>query len=338
MRSAAAPAAITPISGLLIDVVAFCSNIKVIVITMPNTLAHLGIQAIITRTLIKDADLKWIALGAIIPDIPWIVQRLALSAPIPILAYDVRLYAIVQSSLLFSLVLSAAFAVVASQPGRTFAILSFGSAMHLILDASELKWGNGVHFFAPFSWNLFNFGLFWPEDLITYLLSLGGLFYMIYAWKRLPVIPLLIARPPLRHCLLSAVLFCVYLLLPLPLMPGPEAADNHYVKTLRGVSERAGREVKIDRPFYQKQVDENRLRIFTGEEFKVKGLEPPSSGTFSIKGRFIHPNTIKIVEYHAHPPGLRDAASYIGLALVFAVWSRALVLGACLKMPSRRPA
>jgi hypothetical protein len=306
-------------------------------ITMPNTLGHLGVQAGITRALFKDADLKWIALGAIIPDIPWIVQRLALSAPMTILAYDVRLYAIVQSSLVFSLVLSAALAIVARQPTRTFAILSLGSAMHLILDACETKWGNGVHFFAPISWNLSSFGLFWPEDLITSLLSLGGLFYMVYAWKRLPVIPLLIAWPPLWHCLLSGVLLCVYLLLPLPLMSGPEAADNHYVKTLRVASERTGRDVKIDRPFYQKQPAENSLRIFTGEEFNVQGLEPPSSGTLSVKGRFVNRNTIEIVEYHAHPPGLRDAASYIGLALVVAVWSRALVLGACLKMPRRRP-
>ncbi|MGZ9157985.1 MAG: hypothetical protein ACXW36_03860 [Nitrospira sp.] len=305
---------------------------------MPNTLGHLGIQAIITRTLIKEADLKWIALGAIIPDIPWITQRLVLSAPITILAYDVRLYAIVQSSLVFSLILSAALAVVANQPTRTFAILSLGSAMHLILDAFETKWGNGVHFFAPLSWDLSNFGLFWPEDLITYLLSLSGLFYIGYAWKRLPVIPLLIAWPPLRHCLLSGVMFAVYLLLPLPLMSGPEAADNHSVKTLREVSERAGRGVKIDRPFYRKQPDENRLRIFTGEEFKVQGLEPPSSGTLSVKGRFVNRNTIEIVDYHAHPPGLRDAASYIGLALVIAVWSRALVRGARLKIPRRQSA
>jgi hypothetical protein len=301
---------------------------------MPNTLGHLGVQAGLTRALIKDADLKWIALGAMIPDVPWIVQRLAWSAPIPIPAYDLRLYAIVQSSLFFSLVVSAALAVLARQPAPTFAILSLGSLLHLILDAMETKWGNGVHFFAPVSWRQSSFALFWPEGLITYLLSLAGVLSMIYAWKRLPVAPVILAWPPLGQCLLSALLFFGYLGLPFLLMSGPQAADNHYVRTLRVVSERAGRNVKIDRPYYRKQPD-GKVRIFTGEEFDVRGLEPPSSGTFSIQGRFVDGNTLEITEYHAHPPGVRDAASYIGLALVVAVWSRALVRGVGVKAPRR---
>lgn len=301
---------------------------------MPNTLAHLGVQAVVSRTLIKDADLKWIALGAMIPDIPWIVQRLAWSAPITIPAYDLRLYAIVQSSLFFSLVVSAALAVLARRPAPTFAILSLGSLLHLILDAMETKWGNGVQFFAPVLWRQSSFALFWPEGLTVYLLSLAGVLSMIYAWKRLPVVPVILARPPLGHCLLSALLFVAYLGLPLLLMSGPQAADNHYVKTLRVVSERAGRKVEIDRPSYRKQ-PEGKLRIFTGEEFDVRGLEPPLSGTVSVQGRFIDRNTLEIARYHAHPPGVRDAASYLGLALVVAVWSRALVRGAGVKAPRR---
>jgi hypothetical protein len=297
---------------------------------MPTTLAHLGVQTGITRALIKDADLKWIALGAMIPDIPWIVQRLAWSAPITIPPYDVRLYAIVQSSLFFSLIVSAALAVLARRPTPTFAILSLGSLLHLILDAMETKWGNGVHFFAPVSWHQSSFALFWPEGLIACLLSLAGGLFMIYAWNRLPVAPVILAWPPLRHGLLSAVLFVSYLGLPLLLMSGPQAADNHYVKTLRVASERAGRSVEIDRPSYRKQPD-SKLRIFTGEEFDVRGLEPTSSGTVSVQGRFVDRNTIEIANYQAHPPGVRDAASYAGLALVVAVWSRALLRGAGVK-------
>jgi hypothetical protein len=295
---------------------------------MPNTLGHLGVQAGITRVLIKNADLKWIALGAMIPDVPWIVQRLAWSMPITIPAYDLRLYAIVQSSLFFSLILSAALAVLARRPASTFAILALGSWLHLILDAMETKWGNGVHFFAPVSWHQSSFALFWPEGLIACLLSLAGGLFMIYAWNRLPVAPVILAWPP--HGLLSAVLFVSYLGLPLLLMSGPQAADNHYVKTLRVASERAGRSVEIDRPCYRKQPD-SKLRIFTGEEFDVRGLEPTSSGTVSIQGRFVDRNTIEIANYHAHPPGVRDAASYAGLALVVAVWSRALLRGAGVK-------
>jgi hypothetical protein len=117
-------------------------------------------------------------------------------------------------------------------------------------------------------------------------------------------------------------------------MSGPQAADNHYVKTLRMANERAGRPVEIDRPAYRKQ-PEGKLRIFTGEEFLVRGLEPPSSGTVSIQGRFVDRNTLEIARYHVHPPGVRDAASYLGLALVAAVWLRALVRGAGVKARTR---
>lgn len=302
---------------------------------MPNTLGHLGIQGIVTRTLIKDADLKWIVLGAIIPDIPWIVQRLALSAPLAIDPYDLRLYAIVQSSLLFSLVLSAALASLARRPARTFAILALGATLHLLLDALETKWGNGVLFLAPFSWQLSSARLFWPEDLISTLLALTGLVYMGYAWKRLPVVPFALALPQQRRCLLGGALALGYLLLPLALMTTSEAADNHYLRTLRLASERAGRAVEIDRPYYHKHPggnvggnpNSNTVRIFTGERFHAQGLEPPSSGTVSIKGRFVSDTTLEITAYHLHPAGVRDAGSYIGLALVAAVWARAAVMG-----------
>jgi hypothetical protein len=42
---------------------------------VPNALAHLGVQGVATRALLRDADLKWVYIGCIIPDIPWILQR-----------------------------------------------------------------------------------------------------------------------------------------------------------------------------------------------------------------------------------------------------------------------
>ena len=68
---------------------------------MPNTLAHLGVQGIATRSVLRDADLKWIYLGCIIPDVSWIIQRLVRYVIPNIDLYDLRLYAIVQASLLF---------------------------------------------------------------------------------------------------------------------------------------------------------------------------------------------------------------------------------------------
>ena len=42
---------------------------------MPNTLVHLGVQGLGNRLISTEIDLKWVFLGCIIPDLPWIVRR-----------------------------------------------------------------------------------------------------------------------------------------------------------------------------------------------------------------------------------------------------------------------
>ena len=64
---------------------------------MPNTLAHIGLNAVATRVFIKRAELHWIYLGVVIPDLPWIIQR-AIKILVPVVdAYDLRLYCVAQS-------------------------------------------------------------------------------------------------------------------------------------------------------------------------------------------------------------------------------------------------
>jgi len=120
---------------------------------MPNTLAHLGIQAVATRSVIKSADLKWICLGCVVPDVPWILQRLVSALNSGVDPYDLRLYAIVQSSLAMSLVLSAALAAFSRRPRTVFAILAFNATFHLVLDALQTKWGTGLTFSRRFRGN-----------------------------------------------------------------------------------------------------------------------------------------------------------------------------------------
>ena len=115
---------------------------------MPNTLAHLGVQALVSRTLVRNADLKWVYIGAIIPDLPWILQRVVMMGPAHIDAYDMRLYAITQASLFLCLIISSALAALSTHFGRTFVILGLGSLFHLLLDAFQIKWANGVHLLA----------------------------------------------------------------------------------------------------------------------------------------------------------------------------------------------
>ena len=135
--------------------------------------------------MLRQADPKWIFVGCIIPDVPWILQRIV--RPVitdPDLLYDLRLYTIAQASLICCLLLCGAFAVLSANPGRIFAILSLNSCFHLLLDAFQTKWGNGVHLLAPLRWEAVNFGLFWPESPVTVALTAFGAVYCALFWWR----------------------------------------------------------------------------------------------------------------------------------------------------------
>lgn len=291
---------------------------------MPNTLAHLGIQGLATRAIMPGADLKWIYLGCIVPDLPWILQRAARPLLSDVSAYDLRLYTIVQSSLFMSLIVAGAFSVFSSRPRRVFAILALGSLLHLLLDAVQEKWANGVHLFAPFSWELLNFGYFWPEDFPTYLLSTLGLLFFVIVWWRVPCGAADLLLPRGRALALGGILLLAYAFGPVVFLSGPEAQDNHSVKTLRARPERPGRAVEFDRVAYLHRAGGDVLRTFVGEELAVEGIKLDRSGRVSVRGRFVDPDTVLIVELHAHRSLARDLASYLGLTLVLAYWIRAL--------------
>ena len=116
---------------------------------MPNTLAHVGLQALATRAVAPATDLKWIYLGCIVPDLPWMLQRIgqwlaqALAPPgagAPLVdPYTLHLYGIVQATLAMSLCLSLAFASLATEPGRAFSIVAGNAWLHLLLDIIEIN-------------------------------------------------------------------------------------------------------------------------------------------------------------------------------------------------------
>lgn len=287
---------------------------------MPNTLAHMGVQGIATRTLIRDSDFKWILLGCIIPDVPWIIQRIIRIILPGVDAYDLRLYAMVQASFLFCLLLSMAFAGLSDRPGKTFVILGFGSFLHLILDAIETKWGNGVHFIAPLDWRMTNFNLFWPESFPMYLITASGFVYFAVFWKQGLLIPFNLAIRSVRHLVVTVGILCVYFLFPVFLLEGPESANNHFVKTLRARQDRPGRYIEVDRENFHYRASGSTLRTFAGEELTVRGIEIERSIPISVRATFIAENEIFVQEYHVHSRLFRDGASYLGLTLIAALW------------------
>ena len=91
---------------------------------MPNILVHFGVQGVVTRSLMWQAEPRWIFLGCLIPDIPWILQRLGSTFIPGIDLYDLRLYAIVQASLAVSLLLCGALAQLSSRASEVFNVLA----------------------------------------------------------------------------------------------------------------------------------------------------------------------------------------------------------------------
>ncbi|THB76960.1 MAG: hypothetical protein D6B25_08560, partial [Desulfobulbaceae bacterium] len=279
---------------------------------MPNSLAHYGIQIVTTRLAIPAADLRWACIGCVIPDLPWIGQRIASSLPFWD-ALSIRIYCIIQASLFFCLMLCFFLTLFSRTPSRVMAILSINVFLHLLLDALQLKWANGVHFFAPVSWQMSGFQFVWPEHPLTYLLTAAGLVGIILVLLKYQTSPLFIL-PRTRPKQFAAILvFGCYLLLPLFFFYGPKGANNHYLATLIDKDGRPGQYVEVDRANFETKT--RTLTLFTGEKINLRGSLPDHNTTLSIQGVFVEPDSIRVVNHHVHQK-LRNYFNYIGLVLL----------------------
>lgn len=288
---------------------------------MPNTLVHLGVQSVSTKLLFRAADFKWIAVGCIIPDVPWIFQRIILAAGLSVDRLDLFQYAAVQASLFATLFLCGALALLAAESVRIYLILAGNALLHLLLDGLQIKWANGVHFFAPFSWNLVSFDLLWPEHPLVLFFTAAGLgalfFYGARDWQK--VIRLTGKR---RKIYFAALLLAAYFAVPLLFLSAPHQADNYFIATLRNREERAGKYLELDRARYR--ADDATIEIFTGERLRATGNKPLEDGIVSIRGYFSDSTTLHISALHVHSP-MRDIYSKIALAGVASLWLAALL-------------
>jgi hypothetical protein len=226
----------------------------------------------------------------------------------------------VQASLLFCLTLCGAFAAISKRPRIAFIVLSLNSFIHLILDALETKWGNGVHLFAPVSWKLVNFGLFWPDSPIIYALTILGLVYTVWVLLRHTQRTIGFSFHMSHRVILSVVLLSAYCIGPFAFLNEPAAEDNHSVSTLRDGTGRAGKHLSIDRELYIPRASGDVVKTFTGEELQAVGKRATKPGIVSIRGTFVDEKTVMIDDLRPHRSWLRNSASYLGLFLFVIAW------------------
>jgi membrane-bound metal-dependent hydrolase YbcI (DUF457 family) len=291
---------------------------------MPNTLAHLGVQSLLSASIIDKKNYKWLFIGCILPDIPWIARRAILAIQLPVSPYDIELYFIFQSSLFGCLFLSLAIAQFSQNSKKIAAILFINALLHLLLDALQIKWGNGVHLFAPFSWQTTGFNLFWPESPPSIALSILGAIFVGYAVFKLPIDPVDLVLPKSGRLIFAAVGLILYLIMPFAFASMVEAADNQYIGTLRRQDNRRGNWIEFDRrPSYS---TDGRcvVKANTGEELTLEGIDKDCGGIVSLRGVFTDSKTVKVHEIYRHWGNYRDLLSYFGLLFIGYYWLRCI--------------
>ena len=289
-------------------------------IPLPNTLVHFAAQGPTSHAIWRRVDPRWFYLGCLLPDVPWILRRAVVGFALPVDTYDLRLYTMALASLAGTLLLCAALAVVTRAPRLVFGILGVNALLHLLLDACEVKWGNGVHLLAPFSWKMTTFnivdGASWPVLVLT-LLGAVLVAWEIRRWHP-PAIRLDLGA---RRLATAAALLAVYLVAPLPFLGAVQASDSYSVRTLREVDERPGRTVGLDRTTFVASPAGGFVEMWNGERVRVTGQLPDHDARVSLHGTFLEPDLLRVDRLVVHE-GSRDWPSYLALVLLALLWLR----------------
>ena len=290
---------------------------------MPNTLVHFAAQGAASHGLWRRIDPRWIYLGCLLPDLPWILRRAVVGFGLSVDMFDLRLYTMAQASLAGTLLLCAALAVLTAAPRLVFLVLGVNALFHLLLDATEVKWGNGVHLVAPLSWRMTSFDLVVGESPVTLALTILGALLVAWEIARRGRATIGLDLRPARLAAAGALL-AGYFLAPLPFLGAVEASDSYSVKTLREVNARTGRAVGLDRTAFLSTPAGGVVQLWTGERVRATGPLPDHDATVSLYGTFLAPNVLRVDRLAEHRRN-RDWASYLALALLALVWARPLL-------------
>jgi hypothetical protein len=287
---------------------------------MPNTLAHLGFQVPLQRRLGPPVPIRWLLVGAVIPDLPWMMARAVAWLDVPVDWVGLYSYSIIQSSLMFCILFSLAVGTLAQRPTRIVITLSVASLLHLLLDAAETKRANGAQFFVPFDWTVVNWGLFWPESAMT--LSLTALGLATILWFRRPLIsePLDLVWPSAARAAALTLFSLAYFFGPFLLIEQPYRHDNHFMRTCLEIEEaRDGTLIEADRARVH-AVSGTGTSVICSIPLTLEGAFREGANSVSLRG-VLQQGQLIILDMHIHGrPISRDLGSYVGLFMILLAW------------------
>ena len=152
---------------------------------MPDWLVHLGFAYVMAR-LIKLRDLKLFFLGSLLPDVSRVAlyfTDLAHLDPVSSHLYFMPFHTPFMAALVSSVI-----SLFSQNFKKCFFLIFLGAILHLALDLTQYRMGNGVLLFYPFSFRQFYFSLFWSGDNVSIflrVLAIGVL--VICLLKKRPV-------------------------------------------------------------------------------------------------------------------------------------------------------
>jgi hypothetical protein len=296
---------------------------------VPSTLVHFAAQGGLSRALFRLVDPRVVFLGCLLPDLPWILRRGIVGLGLQLDPFDLRLYTMGLASLAITLLLAGAVAALTDAPRRVLLVLGVNALLHLLLDATEVKFGNGVHLLAPFSWRMTSFDLVPGASPVYLALAIAGALVAAWVVARPQGMTTRVALRPARLAA-AAALAAAYLLAPLPFLGAIEASDSYSVRTLRERDARAGRRVSLDRTGFVATPAGGYVQLWTGERVRATGNLPSHDASVSLHGTFLEPDVLRADELVVHS-GQRDWQSYAGLVLLGLVFLR----GAFVSRPQR---
>ena len=253
--------------------------------------------------------------GCVIPDLPWIGRRLIDATGISLDPISAYAYFIAQASFCGCFFACLAFGFLFTNFKPVAAFVFLGCLAHLLLDSLQDKWGNGIHLFAPYNWEILSFGFFKLDSISTYLLAFAGIIPFLLITKARQDARLLCLNP-LRIAVCSVCLIAYYFV-PFLFINDVVASDSRYLQTLENKDERRGKLLQLDR---------ETARVIGGTWYttthigEVLAIENPDvkmtdGGTYSFRAEFYDEQMIRLIDWKRHS-GMRDIASYVGLLAI----------------------